>query len=129
MKHAKLIATLALTGLGLVPPSRAQESAATVAGTDNLTEIVVTARRIEERLQDVPISITVFNQQQLNNSNIVNAEDLARITPSLSVNNNFGAEASSYAIRGFIQENGTAPSVGVYFADVVAPRAASLSQC
>src|SRR5579862_5223484 len=99
--------------------------AAAGAATDDLTEIVVTARRVEERLQDVPISITVINQQQLNNSNIVNSEDLARITPSLSVNDNFGSDNSSFAIRGFIQENGTAPSVGVYFADVVAPRGAS----
>ena len=55
-----------------------------------LSEVIVTARRVEERLQDVPISITVFNQQQLNNRNVVNAQDLAAYTPSLSVNNNFG---------------------------------------
>jgi outer membrane receptor protein involved in Fe transport len=35
---------------------------------NELTEIIVTARRIEENLQDVPISISVFNQEQLTNS-------------------------------------------------------------
>lgn len=99
-------------------PALAQSSA---DGSD----IIVTARRVEERLQDVPISITVFNQQQLSNRNIVNAQDLAVYTPSLSSNNNFGAENSTYAIRGFVQDTNTPPSVGVYFADVVAPRAAS----
>jgi iron complex outermembrane receptor protein len=85
-------------------------------------EIIVTARRTEERLQDVPISITVFNQEQLSNRNIYNAGDLATYTPSLSTNSRFGPEKSSFAIRGFTQEGATSPSVGVYFADVVAPR-------
>src|SRR5882757_1443048 len=87
-----------------------------------LTEVIVTARRVDERLQDVPISITVFNQEQLTNRNVVNSADLAAYTPSLSANNNFGQENSSFAIRGFVQDAGTPPSVGVYFADVVALR-------
>jgi iron complex outermembrane recepter protein len=88
----------------------------------DISEIIVTARRTEERLQDVPISITVFNQEQLSNRNITNALDLATITPSLSANPNFGQENSSFAIRGFVQDAGTQPSVANYFADVVAPR-------
>ena len=107
----------ALVLIQAAPVARSQES--------GLSEIIVTARRVEERLQDVPISITVFNQQQLNNRNIVNAQDLAAFTPSLSANNNFGDANTSFAIRGFVQDIGTPPSVGVYFADVVAPRGAS----
>jgi iron complex outermembrane receptor protein len=95
--------------------------------SDELTEIVVTARRTEENLQDVPISITVFNQQQLENRDIVTAADLAPYVPSLSVNNNFGSDNTAYAMRGFVQDNGTAPSVGVFFGDVIAPRSASNS--
>ena len=90
-----------------------------------IAEIIVTARRVEERVQDVPISIAVFNQQQLTNRNIINAEDLAAYTPSLQASNNFGAANTSFAIRGFVQDIGTQPSVGVFFADVVAPRGAS----
>jgi outer membrane receptor protein involved in Fe transport len=97
-------------------------SADNSAAADSLSEVVVTARRVEERLQDVPISITVFNQEQLTKFNVVNASDLANYTPSLSANVNYGPENSSFAIRGFVQEAGTAPSVGTYFADVVAPR-------
>ena len=85
-------------------------------------DIIVTARRVEERLQDVPISITVFNQQQITNRNVVNSTDLAAYTPSLSANSNFGTENATFAIRGFVQDAGTPPSVGVYFADVVALR-------
>jgi iron complex outermembrane receptor protein len=98
-------------------PAHAQES-----NKDNASDIVVTARRVEERLQDVPISISVLNQQQLRDRNIVVASDLGTYTPSLTVNQRYGPEKSSFVIRGFGQENGTSPSVGVYFADVVAPR-------
>jgi iron complex outermembrane receptor protein len=88
----------------------------------SLGEVVVTARRVEEKLQDVPISITVYNQQQITSRNIVSTVDLATYTPSLTVNTRFGQEKAFFALRGFTQEPNTAPSVGVYFADVVAPR-------
>ena len=90
---------------------------------EDIGDIVVTARRVEERLQDVPISITVFSQQQLTNRNVAIATDLATYTPSLSVNQRFGPEKSSFAIRGFNQTANTAPTVGMYFAEVVGVRA------
>ena len=86
-------------------------------------DIIVTARRTEERLQDVPISMTVFNQEQIANRNIVSGTDLATFTPSLQANSRFGPETAMFAIRGFTQENFTSPSVGTYFADVIGPRA------
>ena len=85
-------------------------------------DIVVTARRVEERLQDVPISITVLSSQQIANRNIVNAGDIGTYVPSLTSNSRFGPENTSFAIRGFTQEAQTAPSVAVYFADVSALR-------
>jgi iron complex outermembrane receptor protein len=115
--HASLIALAAALGAA---PGFAQTATAPAADP---TDIVVTARRVEERLQDVPISITVYNQQQISNRNIVNAQDLATYTPSLTSNSTFGSQNTTFAIRGFVQEQNTTPSVGVYFADVVAPRA------
>jgi len=97
---------------------------ASEAGVDGNEDIIVTARRTEERLQDVPISITVYNQEQLERRNVINAADLGAYTPSLSSDNRFGPEKSTFVIRGFVQDFGTAPSVGVYFADVIAPQAA-----
>ncbi|WP_330705164.1 TonB-dependent receptor [Novosphingobium resinovorum] len=89
----------------------------------NPGDIIVTARRTEERLQDVPISITVFSGDQIQKRNIAVASDLAVFTPSLSVNTRYGPEKSTYSIRGFNQDASTAPTVGVYFADVVGVRA------
>jgi iron complex outermembrane recepter protein len=117
------LSTLLATSVGAVTPVLAQSAPEARPSSDaELSEIIVTARRSEERLQDVPISITVFNQEQLSNRNVTSAFDLATYTPSLSANTNYGQENSSFAIRGFVQDAGTPPSVGVYFADVVAPR-------
>ncbi|MEZ5736803.1 MAG: TonB-dependent receptor [Novosphingobium sp.] len=113
-----LSAGVALGAL-LAFPAHAQDSASGASGDST---IVVTARRVEERLQDVPISITVLNQEQIDNRNISNSVELATYTPSLGVNARFGPEKASFSIRGFSQELSTEPTVGVYFADVVAPR-------
>jgi len=119
----RLLAGTALS-LGLAGPAWAQaEDAAGASSVD----IIVTARRVEERLQDVPISITVFNQEQLANRNVFAARDLATYTPSLSVNSRFGSDFASFSIRGFTQEARTTASVGVYFADVVVPRSSAMS--
>src|SRR5690625_5141383 len=98
-------------------------TAATAQAQFSIEEIVVTARRVSESLQDVPISMTVFNQKELEPRNITIAKDLAIYTPSLSVDERYGPEKSSFAIRGFNQDMVTAPTVGVYFADVVGVRA------
>jgi iron complex outermembrane receptor protein len=85
--------------------------------------IVVTARRIEESLQDVPISISVVSQDQIDQRNISTASDLASYTPGLSVDTRYGPDKGSFIIRGSSQLPVTSPTVAVYFADVVAPRA------
>ena len=110
------------TPVGNAPPAQTT-SVADDSAASAVTDIIVTARRVDERLQDVPISITVFNQEQLNNRNVAVASDLATYTPSLSVNTRYGPEKAAFAIRGFTQDASTGPTVGVYFADVIAPRA------
>ncbi|MFT4047536.1 MAG: TonB-dependent receptor [Solimonas sp.] len=97
-------------------------TAAVPPAADGDAEVIVTARRMEERLQDVPISITVFKQEQLSERNVLSGRDLATYTPSLAVNGRYGTENASFSLRGFSQEIRTTPSVAVYFADVVAPR-------
>ena len=114
------LAASALTSAWAVP---ALAQGADESGSGN--DIIVTARRIEEKLQDVPISITAYNQEQLSNRNIVNSTDLATYTPSLAVDSKFGPEKASFVIRGFHQDLNTQPTVAVYFADVVAPHLSS----
>ena len=60
----------------------AQESASAGNG---LEEIVVTARRKEERVQTVPLAITAFNQNQLDQNRVLTLTDLSRSVPSLAI--------------------------------------------
>ncbi|MGE3690996.1 MAG: TonB-dependent receptor [Novosphingobium sp.] len=118
-KHSLAKISLASTlAMALATPAWAQDS-----GSGDDGDIIVTARRSEEKLQDVPISITVLNKEDISKRNLVSTADLGTYVPSLSVNSQFGPEKSSFVIRGFTQEYHTAPTVGVYFADVIAPRA------
>lgn len=120
------IMALALAGPQTVLAAQANDQNAETpqaAGVDtDAGAIIVTARRVEERLQDVPISMTVFSQEELAKRNIVNPVDLATYTPSLSTYQRYGPEKGYFLLRGFTQEVSTAPSVGVYFAEVAAAR-------
>ena len=114
-----LCLTTSLCGV-VAAPAFAQDNAA--AAEQDSGDIIVTARRVEERLQDVPASIVVFNQQRLDDRNVTSVQDLSTFAPSLSVNSRFGSKAATFSLRGFSTATRTAASVGVYFADVVAPR-------
>lgn len=115
--------TRAIWGLGvsLSLPALAEE-ASSKSGIEEIAEITVTARRIEERLQDVPVAMSVFKQDQLDDANITNITDLTRYTPSLGANTRWGTDSASFTIRGFAQEQRTTASVATYFSEVVAPR-------
>lgn len=75
MLISSILASTAAIGTGAPLPAVAQTSL-------QIDEIVVTARRREERLQDVPVSISVLSQQQLANYNISNVGEIALYTPS-----------------------------------------------
>lgn len=117
------VSSVIAIAMAMSGPAYAQHADYSAAAGMNSSDIVVTARRVEERLQDVPISIAVFSQEQIDQRNIVSAGDLAAFTPSLQANSRFGGDNTSFSIRGFVQEAPTSPSVAVYFAEVVAPRA------
>lgn len=110
-------------------PTKNDSSSEPAPGSEprsSIEEVIVTAQRREQNIQDVPISIAVFSPEQLANANITNASDLATYTPSLAANNRFGNDNATFTIRGFTQDARTTASVGVYFAEVVAPRGQSV---
>ncbi len=113
--HFCCLSAMALTGM-LPSTSFAQDTGLV------LEEVIVTAQRREEALQDVPISMTVFDQSQLDARQINDVSDLAQYVPGLSVDTTFGRNLGSFTIRGFAREARTTAAVAVYFADAVAPR-------
>lgn len=81
---------LAALLLGVSTPALAQTTAEAVTATQANDEIIVTARKKEERLQDVPITITVVGEDQIARANLDNINDLAFQTPGLSFRQGFG---------------------------------------
>lgn len=114
-------ATVAISTLCVAGQAYAQDRSAE-DGTTNDNDIIVSARRIEERLQDVPISVVVVNQEQLNKANISSTDELVKLVPGLNVESRYSSETNAFAIRGFNQALRTSSAVGTYFAEVVAPR-------
>ena len=110
-------AALALTGFSATLPTHAVHAQAAASADTGLEEIVVTARRREEKLQSVPISIKAFTAADLVAKNVTSAQDLSLYVPSLIINNNAGFGAG-YSLRGQGASLGAGPGVVAYFAEV-----------
>ncbi|MFO1455588.1 MAG: TonB-dependent receptor [Steroidobacteraceae bacterium] len=99
---------------------------------DVLEEVVVTARRREENLQDVPASISVIGSDLLEASDTVNTQQLSLLVPSLYYNS-ANPRNTAYTIRGLgsntlsisAANDGIEPGVGFYVDQVYHGRPAT----
>ncbi|MEQ1687830.1 MAG: TonB-dependent receptor [Sphingopyxis sp.] len=110
---AALFATTAL----YAAPATAQTSAAN-AVTEEDDEIVVTAQKREENLQDVPISVQVLGTRRLDQLNITNFNQYTQLLPSVAFQSSQPGVTTVYmrgvASGGDGNHSGSLPSVGVY---------------
>lgn len=85
-----------------------------------LQEVVVTARRVNENLQNVPIAVTAFSGAALQAANVVSIQDLNSKVPSLQTSNASGdRDQVIFSLRGLTETyGGSAPAVVSYFAEV-----------
>lgn len=107
-----------------------QPSSAVRDGDAMIDEVIVTAQRREERIQDVPISITAFSAERLAQQNITTAQSLNGVVPSLVVSNAGQAsrETESYTLRGVSATFQGGVSVVTYMNEVPLPQGFSTSQ-
>jgi iron complex outermembrane receptor protein len=99
------------------------------AVAQELQEVIVTAERREEKLQDVPIAVTAFNNQTLISRDMKDIHSLANLTPSVNLDagSPFSGDRSvlSASIRGIGQDDfafNLNPGVGVYLDGVFLAR-------
>lgn len=90
---------------------------ATQAGSPQLEEIVVTAGRRQEKLQDVPMAVSAIGTDAIERLQITGIEDLARNVPSLTFSE-LGAGEVRLSMRGITSQSGLASVVGYYLDDV-----------
>jgi iron complex outermembrane receptor protein len=99
-----------------------------VAEADSGNEIVVTATKREQTLQDVPIAVSVTTAQTIERANIRDLKDLATVVPSLRVSEHQTSTQTDFIIRGFgngANNAGIEPSVGVFVDGVYRSRSAA----
>lgn len=104
-KHMKLIKnkiTLAIS-FALISSAysvQAQEDQSEGATDEGYEKIVITGRKKEEFLQETPLSITAFSSEDIEDSGLIDARDIADLTPGLQINGDFGRTAERPVIRG-----------------------------
>lgn len=120
--RARLASSTALViALAVFGVAQAQESAA-------IEEVVVTAQKRAENVQDVPISVTAFSGETLEAAGVQDLRDLRRITPSLYLATSSNTSNTRIMLRGVGTNGNTAvePSVATFVDGVYVPRIGSM---
>lgn len=86
-------------------------------------EIIVTARRTSERLQDVPVAVTAFDNQALERSTVQELSEVRSIASGLNFNSEGGKSTTNVSLRGIGQlpVGLTTPGVVTYFNNIAIP--------
>lgn len=117
---------LGVAFVALAAPAQAQEAVSAAdsvaAADDAASEIVVTARRRAENVQDVPIAVTAYSGEALENQGALDITDIADTTPNVTLETSRGTNSTLSAfIRGVGQQDpvaGFEQGVGIYLDDV-----------
>jgi iron complex outermembrane receptor protein len=115
-----LIASLSVCGLAAAQP--APSSAPGLTQGVSVGEVIVTAQRRAERLQDVPITITSVSSQQLKDANIQNLAQIQKVTPAMRFDNQGPFyQATIRGIGTAIVTTGSGSNVGIYIDGFYSP--------
>jgi iron complex outermembrane receptor protein len=121
--RAALSCGCAAAALTASTAASAQEAAAAAAGDEaGVEEIVATAQRRTERLENVPMAVTALSSAALDRANVTGIQELGRITPGVQIN--FGGVSTQPAIRGVTSLTngvGNENNVAVYVDGFYAP--------
>ena len=86
MRLARLLVSASLASIALTSaPAFAQAADADATAEEGADSIIVTARRQNERLQDVPASVAVITADTLSRTGAVKAEEFVRLTPGVTI--------------------------------------------
>ena len=78
---------------------------AACAGAWGLEEIVVTAQKREQNINDVGVAVTAFSGEQMNALGIESSTDLIAFTPGVSLAGDIGGQRAIFNIRGVVQND------------------------
>lgn len=122
--RAALFASAAFASIAAIPASAQDAPAPDTQAEDaaDSGEIIVTARRREESLRDVPIAVTAITGEQLEAAGALDITDISNTTPNVTLEVSRGTNSTLSAfIRGVGQQDpvaGFEAGVGIYLDDV-----------
>ena len=119
---------LLVTAALMAQPAFAQSQPAAPAASDDtgFGDIIVTARKTEEKLQEVPLTIKALTGQDLQDRGIASVSELSLYTPGLSYSPDFGRTSERPVIRGISALRPEAPQPVSVFVNGVFVRDAAL---
>ena len=91
-------------------------AAQTAVDSDTVSEVVVTAQKRAERIQDIPISVSAISAQDMDRAGAGDFHDLLLSIPGVSFSSSEPGQ-SRYSIRG-ISTGASSPTVGIYLNDI-----------
>lgn len=125
MKRATFVKIAIMCGCAMPLSAMAQAAAAAAAAPaepGGLAEIIVTATKRSENLQNVPVAITAVTSAQLAKQGVFSTTDLNNSIPNLQVSSAYGETQPNFTIRGIgvgTEYNSNAASpVGIYVDEV-----------
>lgn len=101
---------------------------AQVPDLDTIEEVVVTARKRSENLQEIPDSITVFSEATIERAGISNLSDFAALTPNLSAYGNFRPNLTNITIRGMTSTQLGEPPIAFVVDGITVPNLEFMNQ-
>lgn len=127
-----LLSTISVASLGLGTIAHAQDAApadeTNAKGQFDDDDIIVTATKREQTLQDVPVAVSVTSAQSIERAQVRDLIDLQTLAPTLRVAQLQSSANTNFIIRGFgngANNAGIEPSVGVFIDGVYRSRSAS----
>lgn len=101
------------------PAEPAQQAAGEAPEASEYGDIIVTATRREQSLQDTPLSVNVATGEQLEKLSILDTKDIGRLAPGLELTNTTG-RSNTITLRGigFDPDQGTGPAVQTYLNEI-----------
>ena len=109
-------------------PALGQEAAPGAGADLGLEEIVVTARKRDESLIDVPVSITAFSETEIQSAGIARPQDFVALTPNMTMIQTQNQGTSFIVVRGISQARNSEPSVAVSIDGVLLSNPSAFNQ-
>ena len=116
MNRRLRLLTITIPGTAVMAVSTGAFAATSGSPTVQLEEVVVTARKVEESSQSVPVSIVAFSGADLQKKAIASIQDVH--VPGLYITSDTQGGQATFAIRGAKQGNGTSDTVTAYVGDM-----------